>query len=143
MTNRLLFLVMIAGLVVAGWSFWQWYGGSAGAVQNKERAQAVSENWDSSQIDAGYTEAGTDVGRADSDGVEVRDARGEAENQNDENFSEEENGVHIEVEGKSAEKVEKIKGTEEAVLRIRQLAEKKQSRKMERFLTSLETDLES
>ncbi|UTR11973.1 class D sortase [Evansella sp. LMS18] len=114
MTNRLLFLVMIAGLVVAGWSFWQWYGGSAGAVQNKERAQAVSENWDSSQIDAGYTEAGTDVGRADSDGVEVRDARGEAENQNDENFSEEENGVHIEVEGKSAEKVEKIKGTEEA-----------------------------
>lgn len=106
MTNRLLFLVMIAGLVVAGWSFWQWYGGSAGAVQNKERAQAVSENWDSEQIEAGYIEAGPDEGRAGSDGATAGIAAVETEKQNNSGLSEEENGTVIEAEGRSSGKTE-------------------------------------
>ncbi|TMW71569.1 class D sortase [Alteribacter natronophilus] len=61
MINKLAWIVLTAGLAVAGWSAIQWYTGSAGVTKDADRAQSVSENWS----DTDYQEVFSPVDRSD------------------------------------------------------------------------------
>ncbi|PYZ97352.1 class D sortase [Alteribacter lacisalsi] len=54
MINRLAYILLVAGLAVAGWSAFQWYSGTAGVSLDPERAQAVDENWSDTSFQEVY-----------------------------------------------------------------------------------------
>lgn len=47
---------MAGGLLMAGWSSWQMFSGTGGVIQDKDRAQAISENWDDTRYSEVYNE---------------------------------------------------------------------------------------
>lgn len=50
MLNRLLFLVVIIGLSIAGWSSWKMYASTGGVIQDKEATQSINEDWDKTEV---------------------------------------------------------------------------------------------
>lgn len=50
MLNRLLFLVVVIGLSIAGWSSWKMYASTGGVIQDKEATQSISEDWDKTEV---------------------------------------------------------------------------------------------
>lgn len=57
MMNRLLFLMIATGLFIAGWSSWQMYSSTGGVIQDKDRAQAISKDWENTQFNESYTQS--------------------------------------------------------------------------------------
>lgn len=51
MLNRLLFLVIVIGLSLAAWSSWKMYASTGGVIQDKEKTQSISEDWNKTEVE--------------------------------------------------------------------------------------------
>ncbi|MGJ9384692.1 class D sortase [Salipaludibacillus sp. CF4.18] len=71
MMNRLLILMIAVGLMIFGWNSWQLYASTGGVIQDKEKTQAISEDWDNTRFNEGYNENSESVENVDETDPEV------------------------------------------------------------------------
>ncbi|WP_018924147.1 class D sortase [Salsuginibacillus kocurii] len=55
MKNKFAIIVLAAGISIAGFSGWQWLGGSSGVVEDSEAARSVSDDWDDNEEQEMYS----------------------------------------------------------------------------------------
>lgn len=71
MMNRLLLLIIVIGLIIVGWNSWQLYASTGGVTKDKEKTQAISEDWDNTRFNEGYSERSEVVEKVDNKETEV------------------------------------------------------------------------